>query len=366
MISNISKKGFVQNVNMQKTKTLIAQSVTFLNKSFIRRIDQGNAQGAKKAIVTTFAGDGMPGLANGPALKSKFKSPLDVAVTKEGAIYVADGFNSCVRKIINGEVSTFAGNGNANIKDGTGAGARFKIPSRLTEDVSGNLYLLDAADPRIRKINPDADVSIYAGTSTFGFRDGNVNSARFGQSFGIATDGQRNIYIADSQNDCIRKVSPDGQVTTIAASRKKMPLNGKACIAEFYFVKGIAIDKQGNLFVADLNRIRKITPEGIVSTFAGSGMKGYVHGKWETIGFSQIEDLVMDARENIYISEGNRIHKITCDGIINTIAGGNAGYEDGEASLAKFNEPRGLGIDKQGNLYVADSGNNRIRKISFV
>ncbi len=350
---------------MQEAKTLIKQSAKLFYKAFKKRSENKKPLQKKKAIVSTIAGNGKAGLEDGPQLMAKFKSPLDVAIASDDTIYVADGFNSCVRKIVGGEVSTFAGNGNANIKDGIGTAARFKIPSRLAYGADGNLYLLDAADPRIRKITPATEVSTHAGMKTFGFRDGDPEAAQFGQSFGIATDAEENIYISDSQNDCIRKINTNGQVITIATSHEKMLSNETTTLVEFCFIKGIVIDKKGNLFVADLNRILKITPNGVVSAFAGNGMKAYNNERWEAIFFSQIEDLVMDAEENIYLSEGNRIHKITSDGIISTIAGHDAGYEDGDAFSAKFNEPKGLGIDRYGNLYVADSGNNRIRKISF-
>jgi len=139
----------------------------------------------QRTIVSTVAGDGSPGFLDGPALMAKFKSPLDVAILPDGAIYVADAFNSSIRKIEDGIVSTYAGNGNANITNGIGNNARFKMPSRLTLDSIGNLYILDAADPRIRKITPLCEVSIYAGSIFFGCKDGCAITAQFGQSFGL-------------------------------------------------------------------------------------------------------------------------------------------------------------------------------------
>jgi sugar lactone lactonase YvrE len=350
---------------MQEAKplTLITSSSTPLNNSFKGGLETG-FQPAKKTVVSTIAGSGIAGLADGPVLTAKFRSPLDVLVMTDGTIYVADGFNSCIRKIAGGYVTIFAGNGNANIRNGNSIEARFKIPCRLTSDVNGDLYLLDAADPRIRKITPAANVSTYAGTSTFGFRNGDASIARFGQSFGIVADAQRNIYIADTQNDCIRKIGYNGQVTTLAGTQGF--LSTDAASAKFYFVKGVVIDKLGNLFVADFNRIYKISPEGVVSTFAGNGIKGYTDGAPEIAQFSQIEDMVIDEEQNIYLTEDHRIRKIAPQGIVSTVAGSTAGYKDGDAIAAKFNEPKGLGIDEQGNIYVADSGNNRIRKISFV
>jgi len=325
------------------------------NGTFNKRFENLQNQILKKVIVSTVAGDGTAGFLDGPALTAKFKSPLDVVILPNGAIYVADAFNSCIRKIQNGMVTTFAGNGNANIRNGNSSEARFKIPSRLTLDAAGNLYLLDAADPRIRKITPAADVYTYAGTNIFGFKDGEAIIAQFGQSFGIVADEQGNIYVADSQNDSIRKISFKGEITTIAGGT----------IKHFHFVTGVAINKQGNLFVSDICRIKKITPAGIVSTFAGGYQKGYADGKGRGAMFSQIEDLVMDQQENIYVSDENRIRKITRQGTVSTIAGSVAGYRDGDGASAMFDGPQGLGIDLQGNIYVADFNNKRIRKISF-
>ena len=325
------------------------------NRTSNKKLEQSQHQKSKKAIVSTIAGDGTAGFLDGPAFNAKFKSPLDVAVLRNGTIYVADGFNSCIRKIHNGMVTTFAGNGNANITNGNGSKARFKIPSRLTLDDIGNLYTLDAADPRIRKITGEAEVSTYAGTNVFGFKDGETIVAQFGQSFGIAGDEHGNIYVADSQNDCIRKISFDGQTITIAGDPAR----------QFRFVTGIAINKQGNLFVSDVCRIRKITPAGIISTFAGSYQKGHADGSGAGAKFSQIEGLVMDAQENIYVTDENRIRKITRFGIVSTIAGSTAGYKDGNGVSAKFDGPQGLAVGKDGNIYVADFNNKRIRKICF-
>lgn len=345
------------------TLTIITPSPTPLNNPLKSGLET-EIQLAKKTVVSTIAGSGVAGLADGPVLTAKFKFPLDVLVMTDGTIYVADGFNSCIRKIAGGHVTIFAGNGSANIRNGNSIEARFKIPCRLTSDVNGDLYLLDAADPRIRKITPAANVSTYAGTSTFGFRNGDASIARFGQSFGIVADSQRNIYIADTQNDCIRKISYDGQVTTLAG--KQGFLSTDAASAKFYFVKGVVIDKPGNLFVADYNRIYKVSPDGVVSIFAGNGIKGYADGNPETAQFSQIEDMVIDEEQNIYLTEDHRIRKLTPQGMVSTVAGSTAGYQDGNAIAAKFNEPKGLGIDEQGNIYVADANNNRIRKISFI
>jgi DNA-binding beta-propeller fold protein YncE len=162
--------------------------------------------------------------------------------------------------------------------------------------------------------------------------------------------------VADSQNDCVRKISSSGEVTTVASGNINL----------FRFVTGVGVNRQGDLFVSDLSRIKRITQAGIISTFAGGYLKGYSDGKGSTARFSQIEGLVIDKQENIYVTDENRIRKITPSGVVTTVAGSISGYEDGDAASAKFDGPQGLAIDKDGNIYVADFNNKRIRKISFV
>jgi len=320
----------------------------------------------KKWIVTTVAGDGRALFADGPALVASFKAPLDITVSADGATYVADAVNHRIRKIMGGQVITFAGSGTSDTIGGTGTVASFVHPSQLTIDAFGNLYTLDLDDPRVRKISPTASVTAYAGSGTGGFLDGRRDTAQFGEeASGIASDEHGNIYVADFDNRRIRKISIDGVVTTIAGNGNQGFVNGDADKAEFFSLGGIVIDHRANLFVADFNRVRKITPSGVVSTFAGNDSMGYKDGQGDVAEFSSIGDMVIDEQGNIYLSDDNRIRKITPQGSVSTIAGGEAGYKDGDASSARFFGPAGLGIDKQGNLYVADANNDRIRKLSF-
>ena len=286
-------------------------------------------------------------------------------MTDDGIIYVADGLNHRIRKIAAGQVSTFAGNGNQGVINGVGTGAEFSIPSRLSTDIAGNLYALDAANPPVRQVTPTAFVAVHAGTGIRGFKDGPAVIAQFNQGFGIVTDAQGNIYIGDTGNRRIRQINAAGQVITIAGNGMSGFVNGNAGAAQFLFPAGIVIDKQGNLLVADQHRIRKITPAGIVSTFAGNDEPGFADGQADVAQFTLIEDLVLDGKGNIYASDNNRIRQISPQGIVTTIAGSDEGFADGDGAVAKFNIVQGLGIDKHGNIYVADANNNRIRKLSF-
>jgi len=287
----------------------------------------------KKAIVTTIAGTGIAGFAEGPALSAQFKDPTDVAVGADGALYIADYGNH-----------------------------------RITLDAAGSLYILDEDIPYIRKISAAADVSGYAGTDTPGYLNGAASIAMFqSDEGGIAADAQGNIYIGDSFNDCIRKIGLAGEVTTLAGTDTEGFVDGDGARARFRIPDGIAVDKQGNIYVGDGGNvcIRKITPGGQVSRFAGSGTPGTADGNAASAQFQTIGDIVADGEGNLYVTDEDRIRKIKPNGDVTTIAGSTKGYADGDGSAAKFASPAGLGIDGQGNVYLADILNQRIRKISF-
>jgi len=321
----------------------------------------------KRWIVSTVAGSGTASFADGPASTAAFRAPLDLVVTPEGAVFVADALNHRIRKIQNGQVTTFAGIGIQDTTSGNGSVARFSLPSFTALDKNGDLLLLDILDPRVRRISPFAFVSVIAGDGRSGFVDGPVGAAEFGdECLGITSDDQGNVYVVDWRNKRIRKITSDGEVTTIAGNGNTGSVNGNSDAAEFLNPAGIVIDKHGNLFVGDQTCIRKITPEGLVSTFCGSSsVAGYEDGAADQALFSSIIDLAIDDQGNMYVSDENRIRKIRADGVVSTFAGSLAGYADGDAASARFNGPVGLAIDKQGNIYVADDHNNRIRKISF-
>lgn len=322
----------------------------------------------KKWMVTTIAGDGSEGFLNGPALSAKFRFPEDVVVLANGTAYVTDVVNGCIRKIEGGQVSTMAGgSGNGNlIIDGPGNIAQFKNPYSITADANGNLYTTDENDPRIRKITPAALVSTFAGTAIPGFADGNSATAQFSQGNSIVADAQGNLYVAEAGR--IRKVSVAGVVTTIAGSGTGGFMDGNGAAARFSSAGAITLDNKGNLYVVDRGnfRIRKITPAGNVSTIAGNGGQGFKDGNAAEAQFSQdMHDIAVDDKGNLYVQDWNRIRKITAQGIVSTIAGSTEGYIDGEGTVAKFNFLAGMGIDAKGNLYMADLANVRIRKLSL-
>ncbi|HXO74179.1 MAG TPA: NHL repeat-containing protein [Puia sp.] len=321
-----------------------------------------------KVTVSTFAGDGTDGYLNGALLSAKFNTPIDVATTPGGVVFVSDYKSHRIRKISGGQVSLFAGNGNWGEINGASDAAEFKDPYRIEVDAAGNVYVLDQNNPHIRMITREGFVAVFAGTGVAGFRDGNALIAQFAlDQGGITFDAQGNLYIDDTFNGRIRKISLAGQVSTFAGKETEGFVDGDTSVAQFRYADGILFDKTGNMYVADNGNfcIRKITPSGTVSRFTGTGTKGVADGGAGTAQFGYINDMVTDKDGNIFLSDENRIRKVTPDGTVSTIAGGDAGFEDGKGATARFNYPAGMAIDGEGNIYVADANNNRVRKISF-
>lgn len=320
----------------------------------------------KKWLVTTVAGEGAASFVNGPVNVATFHFPEDVAVLPDGTLYVTDVLNFCVRKIAGGFVNTFAGGNGFGIIDDRGVAAKFKNPYSIAADASGNLFTTDENDPRIRKITGEGLVTTFAGTAIPGFADGPAGTAQFGQGNSIVADPQGNVYLTDGGR--IRKISNAGIVTSLAGAGVSGYQDGAAADARFSFPGGIALDKQGNLFIVDRGnyRIRKLTPASIVSTVAGSGIPGSKDGVSSEAQFGpELHDIVVDSKGNLFVQDENRIRMITPQGVVSTIAGSTAGFTDGEGKSAKFEFLAGMSIDAKDNLFVADLVNNRIRKLSL-
>jgi sugar lactone lactonase YvrE len=222
-------------------------------------------------VVTTFAGTGVVGFADGPAASASFGGPSAVAVDAVGSVYVAEiGWNT-IRKITGGTVSTLAGNplSDAGFVDGTGSAARFGAPRGVAVDALGNVYVADTDNASIRKITPAGVVTTLAGNGVAGFQNGTGTGARFNSPYGVAVDGTGNVYVVDYGNHAVRKITPAGVVTTIAGDGTAGYVDATGGAARFQSPQGISIDGAGNLYVADTgNRVvRKITPAGVVSTW---------------------------------------------------------------------------------------------------
>jgi DNA-binding beta-propeller fold protein YncE len=317
------------------------------------------------ACVMTIAGDGAAAYKNGPALSASFNDPFDVLVTS-GKIYVADRLNHRVRLVDAGVVSTVAGTGVAGFANGAAlTSARFNEPHALVLDGSGGILVADQENQRIRRI-ASGSVTTAAGTGTQGFLDGAALSARFNHPTGIAMDGSGNVYIADRNNNRIRMITTSGQVSTFAGSGMAGLQDGAASQARFSAPMNLAIDASGNIYVADSgnNRIRKISG-GQVSTIAGSGFfPGFQDGPAGTSRLdAPIGVAVNSAGTVVYFSDDNERIRTISSGTVSTLAGsGSTGYRDGAASEARFDSPEGLALDGT-SVYVADRDNNRIRLI---
>lgn len=324
-----------------------------------------------------------------------------------------------------GVVTTFAGNGTSGYADGSGTGALFNNPASLTVDKNNNLFVSDTYNNMVRGLTSGGAVTTIAGNGVNGLIDAIGTNAEFYAPQGLVTDASGNIYVADVGNNVIRKITPDGTVSTFAGmagipgyrngEANVSYLNSKTdSLCLFRSPQGLAIDASGNLFVADRGNhvIRKITPAGRVTTIAGAGNHGYVNATDELAYFNNPTGLCVDASGNVYVADsGNAaIRKITTGGVVTTIAGGPnqtgllnspvaitldaagnfyiadsggrvlkyttnnvlyvlagtlnvSGFVDGSGTVAQFNNPQGIAIDATGNLFVADQGNNAIRKV---
>ena len=313
------------------------------------------------AQVSTFAGStsGTAGSADGARSNATFYAPSGIALDAAGGLYVADTNNATVRAIVGGNVTTLAGTARRfGSLDGTGAAARFRGPTSVGVDAAGNVYVTDSSNVAVRKIDASARVTTLAGTPPVrGSADGTGTAAGFFAPEGIAVDAAGNAFVADSGNDTIRKITPNGIATTFAGTPSVGGTsNGAGPAASFLSLSGVAIDGGGTLYVTDLQAVRKITSTGIVTTLrAGSPPDEALAVAVDPSGNAYLTDFALHV-----------ILKVTPSGTMSVLAGGTgeAGSTDGIGSAARFNGPLGIAIDATGNLYVADTGNQTIRKVT--
>ena len=329
---------------------------------FISYVSKSSAQD-----VTTLAGS-TQGFANGIGTNAQFNNPYGVATDTNGNVYVADHANHKIRKITStGVVTTLAGSTQGS-NDGLAASAQFYFPNAIAVNSLGEVFVADTNNHRIRKISISGIVTTFAG-SIMGYSDGTGTEAKFSAPLGIAIDSNNNLYVTDSYNYKVRKITPAGVVTTFAGSTIGYT-DGMGSDAQFDRPMGIAIDTNGNLYLADINnkKIRKITSSGLVSTLAGS-INGNADGIGTVAQFANPLGVAVDQQGNVYVADmdNQSIRKITPYGIVSTFTGASGGgYLDGPCSTAKFRNPTGVATDLNGNLYIADELNNKIRKISSI
>ncbi|WP_413670867.1 hypothetical protein ACEN9X_13555 [Mucilaginibacter sp. Mucisp86] len=260
-----------------------------------------------------------------------------------------------------GTVSTLAGNDGADFIDGLGSAAFFNSPQGLTVGTDGNIYVADSFNSAIRKVTTAGNVTTLSGNGTIGYVDGPIATAQFYALQGLVTDASGNMYVADYGNNNIRKISADGVVSTFAGSGDAGYTDGTGTKATFNSPRALAIDGSGNIFVADLgnNLIRKITPAGVVTTFAGSRGASYLDNETATSAtFNKPNGIAIDANNNIYVAEAlnHTIRKITPEGVVTTFTGGNK-------QTALLGGPSAIAFDKNSNLFIADQ-NGRILEIT--
>ncbi len=365
-VNNAAAAGSPPNISYPSPQTYVVGKA-------IASLSPVNTGGAVPAThygtVTTMAGNGTAGASNGPELSASFDNPVSIAKDPEGNFFVIDAYDFLVRKISSaGIVSTFAGTGRIGSNNGPGSSASFNSPSGVTTDVAGNVYVADLDNNLIRKITPSGIVSTFAGNGTKGFADGAGTQAIFNDPISITTGPSGNLYVSDGTNEKIRIITPAGVVTTLAGSGLTGSTDGNGNIASFYQMCGLAVDQNGNLYVADRfnHKIRKITAGGLVSTFAGNGVQAFADGSAAQASFSVPTDVAVDKTGNVYVVDNgnNRIRIITNSGTVNTVAGSGAeGSSDGVGSAASFYFPGGIINDNEGNLYVTDAETNLIRAI---
>jgi sugar lactone lactonase YvrE len=342
--------------------------------------DTGNSTIRKvtpAGVVTTLAGLGaVNGSADGTGRAARFNQPRGVAVDNAGNVYAADSYNNTIREVTpvgtSWVVTTLAGlaTGGPGNADGTGSAARFSYPLALAVDGARNVFVADSDNNTIREVTQAGVVTTLAGLAgRTGSANGTGSVARFSTPWGMAVDSTGNLYVADLGNLAIRKVAPVGTnwvVTTLAAG----------AASGFGRPQSVALDSTGNVYVADSGEgtIRKVTPAGVVTAVAGlKGSYGTNDGPGSVARFNAPDGLAVDAAGNLFVADwgANTIRKVTPVGrnwMVTTLAGlpYSTGSADGTNGAARFNGPQGVAVDGPGNLYVADGGNNTIRKVTPV
>ena len=334
-------------------------------------------------FITTVAGNGILSFSGdgGAATNAAFNGPMGVAVDSQGNFFIADRGNNRIRKVdADGVITTVAGNGSDSFSgDGAAAtNAAVFYPWGVAVDNQGNLFIGDYGLSRIFKINTNGIITTVAGNGINDFSgDGGVatNAALYGP-IGVAVDAYGNLFIADANNFRIRKVNTNGIITTVAGNgTNSFSGDGGAATNASFFPMGIAMDASGNLFIADpsKNRVRKVDANGIITTVAGNGSTSF-SGDGGVATNATLYDPVgvsVDSQGNLFIADGgnNRVRKVDANGIITTVAGnGSTSFsgDGGVATNATLYGPVGVSVDSQGNLFIADSNNSRIRKVNTV
>ena len=306
-------------------------------------------------------------------------APFGVALDAAGNLYIADYVDYRIRKVdTNGIITTVAGNGTAGYSGDGGAATKASLdyPFAVAVDAAGNLYIADSENNRIRKVATNGIITTLAGNGTGGYSGdgGAAAQASLLYPYGVAVDASGNVYIADSDNDRVRKVDTNGIITTVAgdATPGYSGDGGLATKASLEFPVGVGLDSSGNLYIADFDnsRVRKVGANGIITTFAGNGTEGFAGdgGAATNAGLYYPVGVAADASGNVFIADyyDFRIREVDPHGVITTVAGnGIATFagDGGPATKASLSYPIGVAVDASGNVYISDEGNNRVREV---
>lgn len=313
------------------------------------------------ASLAVYAGSSETGHLNGAARLAQFAGPFGLGIERGGTVYVADTGNHRIRSVTTtGLVLDLAGSGAEGYADGPSATAQFSSPNAVTVGPDGTVYVGDAGNLRIRAISPSGVVSTLAGSGVAGYVDGVGIEAQFASAGAIVADPAGNLYVSDRFNSVIRKITPAGVVSTFAGSGVRGHVDGPPNVAQFNVPQRMGADPVGNVYILDTgdSRIRKITPDGLVSTLAGTGSPGFSDGPAAEAQFSgDILGITADALGNLYVMDaGNRrIRQVSPDGLVSTL------FEVTNADQT----PGNIKIDQAGNLYLSDREHNAIYKVTL-
>jgi len=341
---------------------------------YIADADNGRVRKVSGGTISTIAGNGLYKFAGdgGQASDALLNRPGAAAAGANGDIYIADTWNHRVRRIDpTGAIRTVAGNGQPGFAGdgGPAASASLSAPSHVAVDAAGNLYVADTLNNRIRKVNTAGLISTVAGGGLSLGDGGPATAAQLSQPMAVLPDAAGNLWIADTGNNRVRKVGPDGAITTFAGGGSELGDGGPAAAAGLYTPKGLALGLGGDLYIADTynSRIRKVDGAGIITTVAGAGNFG-ASGDGADLG--RPSQVVADGSGNLYVVDEalHCVRRVRPDGTISTVAGtcGSASFsgDGGPATAAGLDRPQGLAIDSTGDLYIADTYNDRIRKVT--
>jgi sugar lactone lactonase YvrE len=320
--------------------------------------------------VSHYAGTGTAGGTDGPISSATLNGPVGMAFDAAGNLFIADRSGNRIRKFtLDGTVSTVAGNGTTGSTDGPALSATFNGPYGLDFDLAGNLYIADYMNHKIRKLWTNGTVTTFAGSGVGGFADGKGVSAMLNNSLDIAVSSNGSIYVADFTNHRIRAISPSGDVTTLAGSGIIGSADGAGLAATFNHPISVAICND-TIFTVErwAHKVRKITYSGVVTTLAGNGTNGYADGPASTAMFATPNRIRADKDCNLYVADtGNRRVRMinSKTGFVTTVAGnGTNAIIDGIGTQAAFVQPLGVAVDRSGVIYVSEASSNRVRRIN--